>query len=78
MTAFAIAASYFPEATEDIVDYIIWNHTGFPSSWSIPEDGATAEDCFRYQLLRYRLLCRWGIRPDNDEIALEYLPVEEY
>ncbi len=55
MTPLDIAAEYFPDASKADLDYIIWEHTGFPGFWNIPEDGATPEACFRSQLERYKL-----------------------
>jgi len=50
MTPIEIAREYFPDKDEDFLNYTIWEHTGFPSFWNIPEDGATPEDCLRKQL----------------------------
>lgn len=40
----------FPDATDDEADYILWEHTGFPSFWNIPEEGETPEECCKFQL----------------------------
>jgi len=46
----AIVREYFPEANEDDVMYILWNHTGFPEFWNIPQDGWSPDQCLRKQL----------------------------
>lgn len=51
-TALDIAREYLPEMSDDDLNYVIWNHTGFPSFWR-PEDGKTPEECFRTQLKRF-------------------------
>jgi hypothetical protein len=35
---------------DDDVEYVLWEHTGFPEFWHIPEDGATPEECLRKQV----------------------------
>ena len=50
LAACEIAKEYFPEATIEELDYIVWGVTGYPHFWNIPEDGATPEECFRKQL----------------------------
>lgn len=35
---------------ESLCNYILWEHTGFPNFWNIPEDGATPEECCRKQV----------------------------
>lgn len=49
-----IVREVFPEATDDEAGYLLWNETGFPSFWSIPEDGVTPEECCRTQLRRFK------------------------
>lgn len=34
-------------------EYIIWEHTGYPSFWRIGIDGDTAEECFRTQIREF-------------------------
>lgn len=53
MTPLEIAKEYFPDRDDVFLDYVIWNETGFPSFWCIPEDGNTAEECLRKQLKEY-------------------------
>ena len=53
MTPYQIAKEYFPEKDDEFLDYVIWNETGFPCFWHIPEDGNTTEECFRKQLKEY-------------------------
>lgn len=50
MKVIDIAREIFPNKTESFLDYVIWNETGFPSFWNIPEDGETPEACLRKQL----------------------------
>lgn len=50
--AYKIAKEYFPNATDEFLEYVIWEKTGYPHFWNIPEDGASPEECFRKQLLK--------------------------
>ena len=54
MTFNEIIKEYFPDATKDEAEAILWEHTGFPIFWNIPEDGKTPEECFRTQLAKLR------------------------
>lgn len=54
MTGLEIVKEYFPKISDDDAGYILWNETGFPSFWSIPEDGETPEECLRTQLKRFK------------------------
>lgn len=45
-----VVREYFPDATDDFIEYIVWEKTGYPAFWNIPRDGATPEECFRKQL----------------------------
>ena len=49
-----VVREYFPGITDGCVEFIAWEHTGYPSFWSIPEDGNTPEECFRKQLQEYK------------------------
>ena len=49
-----VVKEYFPDATEEFIDFIIWSKTGYPSFWNIPEDGNTPEECFRKQLKQFK------------------------
>ena len=40
-----LVREYFPQASDDEVEYILWTHTGYPCFWI-----GTAEDCCRRQL----------------------------
>ncbi len=40
----------FPDATDDEAGFILFEFTGFPSFWRIPEDGATPRECCLKQL----------------------------
>ena len=44
----------FPKATKDEAEFLLWEKTGFPSFWCIPDDGNTPEECMLTQLKRYR------------------------
>ena len=44
------AAKLGKQLDESSAGYLLWNHTGFPEFWRIPEDGATAEECLRKQV----------------------------
>jgi len=50
MTWADVVREYFPGATADEVDFILWEKTGFPSFWNIGIDGSTPEQCLRRQL----------------------------
>jgi len=52
--AFDIAKEYFPDASDEEIEHIIWSHTGFPDFWWIPEDGWTSLQCLRTQLQRFK------------------------
>lgn len=54
MTALDIAREYFPDLPDNELDYIIWEHTGYPDFWQIGTDGNTREECFRTQLQRFK------------------------
>ena len=45
-----IVREFFPLASDDEISSILWNSTGFPEFWNIPEDGWTASQCLRKQL----------------------------
>lgn len=47
---YEIVREYFPGATDEFCEFIIWEKTGYPSFWNIPEDGNTPNECFRKQL----------------------------
>lgn len=49
-----IAAQYSKdEITDDMMEHIVWGHTGYPVFWNIPADGNTPEECFKKQLHDY-------------------------
>jgi len=50
MKVIEIVREYFPDETDEFLDYILWEETGFPYFWNIPEDGTTPEECMRKQL----------------------------
>ena len=45
-----IVREYFPGASDDDIEGILWGHTGYPEFWSIPRDGWTPMQCLRKQL----------------------------
>jgi hypothetical protein len=45
-----IVKEFFPKATKDEVDYILWNETSFPEFWNYGTDGWTPSQCLRKQL----------------------------
>jgi hypothetical protein len=49
-----IAKEYFPDASEDDLWFIIWEETGYPQFWNIPQDGDTPEACFRKHLQDFK------------------------
>jgi len=49
----AIVREFFPSISDDEIGYILWNHTGYPEFWNIPEDGWTASQCLRKQLSEF-------------------------
>jgi len=54
MTAGDIIKEYFPNASDEECEFILWEHTGYPEFWNIPEDGNTPEECFRKQLQNFK------------------------
>jgi hypothetical protein len=50
MTWRDLVREYFPDATDKLADWILWEKTGFPGFWNIPADGDTPEACCRKQL----------------------------
>lgn len=49
-STYDIVKEYWPEATDEFCEFIIWEKTGYPHFWDIPEDGATPVECFRKQV----------------------------
>ena len=45
-----IAREYFPNKPVKFLWFVIWEETGYPQFWNIPQDGNTPEECFRKQL----------------------------
>ena len=54
MTALEIAREYFPEMNDDDLDYIIWEHTGFPIFW--PDTSISTEANLRAQLVAFKAM----------------------
>lgn len=63
-----VVREYFPTATDDQALNILWEYTGYPGFWNIPEDGATPEECMRKQLAAER---------DRSDAALVSEPKQE-
>ena len=49
-----LVKEYFPDASDEEANDILWGKTGFPSFFNIPKDGATPEACCRKQLQEFR------------------------
>lgn len=45
MTWVELVKEYFPAVSDEEADYILWEKTGFPTFWLIPENGNTVEEC---------------------------------
>ena len=45
-----VVLEYFPDASDEDVEFILWERTGYPSFWRIPRDGASPIECLRKQL----------------------------
>lgn len=59
-TVGGIVREYFPGESDEFVDDVLWNETGYPYFWNIPRKGTTPEECLRYQLgtaVERRTLC---------------------
>jgi len=54
MNALEIAREIFPDQGEEFLEFVIWEHTGFPGFWRIGIDGDTPEECLRKQLKDFR------------------------
>jgi hypothetical protein len=48
-----IVREYFPLASDEFIELVVWEKTGYPVFWNIPEDGDTPEECFRKQLKEF-------------------------
>ena len=49
LTFSELVREYFPNATQDEVDYILWEYTGFPCFWETND----TEACLRKQLQEF-------------------------
>jgi hypothetical protein len=52
MTAIEVARTVFPDKTDEELDYIVWNRTGFPVFW--PARFKTTVSALTAQLKAYR------------------------
>jgi len=62
-----VVGEYFPDASDDE------DETGYPTFWSIPEDGNTPEECPRKQLMEYKDL--YSLSKIELDTALKFLEV---
>lgn len=60
-TWLSVAREYFPDADDAMLDYIIWNRTGFPSFWDTDGGRLTVEQVYRSQLARYQDFHQRGV-----------------
>lgn len=65
MKVLEVVREYFPDASDEEIDWIVWEQTGFPSFWNIPKDGNTPEECFRKQLREFALASLGKIKHDR-------------
>jgi len=49
-----IVKEYFPDASDEEANDILWGETGFPCFWRLGKDGATPIECLRKQLQEFR------------------------
>lgn len=47
-----VVRTVFPDAPDEFAELLLWEETGFPSFWRIPEDGAKPVECCVTQLKR--------------------------
>jgi len=52
--AIALAREFFPDLDRTQLYLLLWERTGFPCWWEIPDEGYTPEECLRTQLARVR------------------------
>tara|TARA_Y100000310_G_C20205048_1_gene588695 strand:+ start:136 stop:489 length:354 start_codon:yes stop_codon:yes gene_type:complete len=57
MTPLDLARRYFPAASDERLDAIIWNCTGYPNWFDFKKDGRTPAECFNTQLNRISRRC---------------------
>ena len=49
----AVALEFGVKLSASDADYLIYEETGFPEFWNIPEDGNDPIECMQTQLRRY-------------------------
>ena len=54
MTYRELVREYFPDATDEQTEFILWEKTGYPGFWNIGVDGNTPEECLRKQLQNFQ------------------------
>ena len=54
MTFIELIRKYFPDISDRDAEAILWEETGYPAFWDIPEDGNTPEECCRKQLQEFK------------------------
>lgn len=78
MSAIDIVRQYFPDATEDDADYILWNQTCFP--FIVSSDVDESIDHWKLQIAKYKctveLLCGGPFRT-GEEMQEEVVMGEE-
>lgn len=52
-TVLDIAKEYFPNEDQKVLEFILWEYTGYPSFFD-PQKGETVEDVLRKQLKTYK------------------------
>ena len=53
-TFYDLAKIVFPDATDEFLNFVLWEKTGFPQFWNIPQDGKTPRECCLKQLLSFK------------------------
>ncbi len=53
-----IVLEYFPKASDEDINYILWNHTGFPSFWRHDQP---IEQTIREQLAKFKAVSDLGM-----------------
>lgn len=65
ITWLELVREYFPKATDEEANGILWECTGFPCFWNIPQNGLTAEQCCRNQLKDLQSKLTFGKRSER-------------
>jgi hypothetical protein len=54
MNPIEIVKEYFPDKPKSFLNHVLWEETGYPVFWNIPQDGNTPEECLRKQLQAFK------------------------